>query len=659
MEKYIFTSYSHLDMAKVESIIRALHRQKFHVWYDKNSKAIPPNIKWEDYLDQQLRGAEQCIFFMSRDSVLRPQVIRELRLMLKLQKEIVTIMLEEVPFSKISDEKLRNYFQQHQVMKVHVYGGINRAFVNALMKELKEECREENAPPLELSNIALYEDGKSYVYEDGKPSAVVYQENGESYEYYRLTLSDVSPMAVFPCATDNQWYPEIFYRQEMPREEAIGFRQKMQRNEIIQALLHYQQVLLNRAFLLNTSFLYDCYWKKSENYSETEEQALAELLETGAICVYLMKEESPVQFAEFDMHDDVKKAWKDFCKVTKIHSVKLEWDEEANENECSRRLSIPFYEFCVTLCDNPMRIDSLIEALEIPQKMRPAFVKRLIRVRKRVIKKGFSYTRNQFYMDFVTKKWTNVSDSVISKRKPFALELKKIADLKYNCNFADACQCILKEPEGTLQRAAFMENNVRTSMYQNEMKFEELSFAISEFSAKFSADKKRVPKVESITFAMLAKLRKNNQAWIEYIAALEVMSKRANQWAIDFNPMEELLALFDEVVAALKVQVDEKNCVELDSAVSIIYQIDNQRIVTVYNYTENKLYYTVNDKKARVGLSPIRISFRYGDALNLQISDTISSEIFFYQGTADISGLRFAEKIINYLENEGFEVRES
>lgn len=666
MEKYIFTSYSHQDMLKAESIIRSLRRHHFRVWYDENGKAIPTTNNWDDFINNKLEHSTQCIYFMSRDSITRPQVIRELKLMLEHQKEIFTIMLENVPFSRIQDETLKAYFSKKQVMKVSSYGGINREFMFALMKQLNPECRDNNAPDLNLSNIIVHTNERldaqssSYIYEDGNPIEAFYEDGNTASSFYKLTIGDTSPTAVFPCATDNQWYPSEFYKlsSHSPKmQQVLDLRQQIQRNEILLSLLHYQQVLLNRAFILNSSFLNDCYCPESDNYDPAEEKAFAELLNTGTICIYLLNETNPTEFGRYDIHDHIKEAWITFCKSTRLHCVKLDWNDNVNQNEYNHRLFTPFYEFCVTLCDDPLRISTLMDALHMPSENSNAFLKRLTQLRDKVIESGFTYTRNQFYLDFVVQEGTQVSDGIFDKQKPFAIELKKIIDLKYNCNFADVCQCQLREPPDSLHRISLMENNTHMVMYQSEMKFEDLTFAISEFEVHFPNTKIILPKLEKLTFSIIHELRQNNAAWTEYIAILDGMSRRANQWMIDFNPIETALKRFNEIVTSLNSHISSKNCVEIDSAISIIYQIDNQRITTVYNYTKGKNYIQINGKKASVGLSPLRIYFRYGDALDKNIDDTISSEILFYQGVTDISALEFSKRLINYLKSEHFEVK--
>ena len=109
VERYLFISYSHADMNIAQSVIRALQRRNFRIWYDDEGKGIPPGTSWLDYIDEKLKKAGKTIFFLSRDSIKRPQVIRELKMMLKQKKEIkkssllsFAVLYLSLPFSHVT-----------------------------------------------------------------------------------------------------------------------------------------------------------------------------------------------------------------------------------------------------------------------------------------------------------------------------------------------------------------------------------------------------------------------------------------------------------------------------------------------------------------------------------------------------------------------------
>lgn len=671
VERYLFISYSHADMNIAQSVIRALQRRNFRIWYDDEGKGIPPGTSWLDYIDEKLKKAGKTIFFLSRDSIKRPQVIRELKMMLKQKKEIITVMLEEVPFSRIEDEEIREYFNRVQVMKLRTYGGLNSGFLKALMnligmeyckRPAGEEVTFEEVPVLER----MEEQEKSYIYEDGFPVKAHYKNETMEYDFYKLTPGDTSPMMVFPAAMDDQWHPDYMYRKKgfagkyKLSPEIAAIRYPYQRDEVMLSLLHYPQVLLNRAFLLNAPFIYDCYWKDSSRYSEGENEAFTNLINKGVICTYLMTEKHPAEIPRFEVDECVAAAWNEFCQKENVHCLRFDWDEQTNLTECRRRLFAPFYEFCVTLCDEPYRIESLMNALEIPEEKKQQFKKRLIQVRNRVMKEGqkedgsFNFSRSQFYQAFVIKKDTKVAEGIFDKRKPFALELKQMIDLKYNCNLADGCQCILKEPKHSLLRAALAENQTGNSIYRQELKVDDLSYAISEFSPELDGNRVRLPMTEYLTFELVNDIRTNSSYWKEYMEHVERMTRRANQWMIDFNSMGKCVEFFKLFAGEMEQKLPEASCRETDDAVSIIFQIDNQRISIVYNETKKQRYFHVNDKQARRGLSPLSIYFSFGDVLEEDTADTICSEILFYQGRTDINGDDFSKKIIKILKEEGF-----
>ncbi len=669
-KKQVFVSYSHADMNIAQSVIRALKRRGFDIWFDDEGKGIPPGESWLSYIDKQLAGAGKILFFMSRDSIKRPQVIRELKMMLEQKKEIITIMLEEVPFSRIEDEELRSYFNQIQVMKLRSYGGLNGRFINALMKligkdfcENWQEPKEDETPVLER----MEETEKSYVYEDGYPVLERQLVDGEEYCFYKLTPGDISPMMVFPAAMDDQWFPDYMYEQrgfagKNKLEKEIAWnRQLLQRNEIMLSLLHAPQVLLNRAFLLNAPFIYDCYYKGSPRYTDTENEAFSALVKQGAFCLYLMTEEHPLEIPKFQVIPEVAEAWKAFGKQAGVHCLKLDWDKETNLAECRRRLFVPFYEFCVTLCDEPYRVDSLMNELGIPKEKENLFKKKLIQVRDHAMKEGykagqgFNFTRSQFYRAFVVKKGSNIPEGIFDKRKPFSTELKRIADLKYNCNLADACQCIYREPKHSLKRSALAEIQAGNAMYRQELKIEDLSYAISEFHVNLPGEPIKIPLTKHLNFKLILNTRTKSAYWKEYMENVERMSRRANQWMVDFNAMGTCMEYFKGFAAELEQQLPKDSCMECEDAISIIYQIDNQRITTVYNESEKQRYFHVDGSKVKAGLAPVSIYFCFGDMLHNELDDTICSEILFYQGRTDINGNVFSEKILETLREERFE----
>ena len=53
-------------------------------------------------------------------------------------------------------------------------------------------------------------------------------------------------------------------------------------------------------------------------------------------------------------------------------------------------------------------------------------------------KYGKGYSREQFYKDCIVVKDSPVVECRISRKKPFAEELKQMIDLRYNLNFAQA-----------------------------------------------------------------------------------------------------------------------------------------------------------------------------------------------------------------------------
>ena len=663
-----FVSFSHTDMAQVRAVVNALRGAGLSVWYDENGKAIHAGKKWDAFIDQRIREADQCIIFFSRISVNREQVVRELMLMRKLNKQIIPVCLERVPLNKVKNTEVQTFMQQFQSINLRTYGRhITRAFLQALLNRLGAPAVCQNTQPLaEAEEIA-------YLYEDGLPIRQEYAGPEGPCVLYQLTRGDISPTTVFPRAMDNQYFSDrALQRDDLfqdPRHANLSERRarlaeqkaRTQRQELMRSLLHYPQVLLNRAFFLNSPALQHCYCRDDPAYDAGEEQALGQLMDCGALLIYLMREPDPTHAPAFDVPTAVIRQWAAFCQRHTPFCLKLDWNEEANGREARRKMEIPFFEFCVNLCNDSYRADWLAQAMGIPEERWPDFRRRLEDVRLTALANGVGYSRNQFYQHFVTAPGTDVSDSFLDPRKPFAMELKKVIDLKYNCNFADACGCLLHEPPDALRRPDLLEYPTGAGGHHRELDFDELSFAISELGAQVERElaslpaASPIPRAECLTFSAVQRLRASQASWNDYCGKITEIARRANEWDIDFGAILDALGYFREVLDSLAALAAEEgrtmDSIELPEAVSILFQIDQCQLAAVYRQDGSRLL-RVSGRGNQASLAPISIRFQYGDCTMEALKETVSSEFLFFQGMTSIGGRAFLDRLTAYLKDE-------
>ena len=72
-DPFAFISYSHADKAKVESILRMIHRHGRRFWYDAG---IEYSAEWEKTINGRLEDSTAFILFMTNGIEQRPEIIR-------------------------------------------------------------------------------------------------------------------------------------------------------------------------------------------------------------------------------------------------------------------------------------------------------------------------------------------------------------------------------------------------------------------------------------------------------------------------------------------------------------------------------------------------------------------------------------------------------
>ena len=90
--KKIFISYSRHDTEYVSSLVEALRKQGFDVWFDKN---IRTGVDWDDAIEAQLKSADAIVLVLSKTSVASDNVKDEISYAMGLGKQVNPIKIEE------------------------------------------------------------------------------------------------------------------------------------------------------------------------------------------------------------------------------------------------------------------------------------------------------------------------------------------------------------------------------------------------------------------------------------------------------------------------------------------------------------------------------------------------------------------------------------
>ena len=110
-DPYIFVSYARLDKSFVYNTLQIFHDAKVNVWYDEG---IPPSTEWVEEIAQAIKKSSLFVLFMSPQAVSSRFVRNEINYAVSLDKNILTIYLEET----LLPEGLSLCLQPYQSLEV-------------------------------------------------------------------------------------------------------------------------------------------------------------------------------------------------------------------------------------------------------------------------------------------------------------------------------------------------------------------------------------------------------------------------------------------------------------------------------------------------------------------------------------------------------------
>lgn len=274
--------------------------------------------------------------------------------------------------------------------------------------------------------------------------------------FRQIENTDLTPVAVVAQCLDNQWVPRDLLTSMMKSGWSLNDREVVQhrlmhsRHEYLRSILNAQQVIINRAFFFNNPIVYRDFLKEGPQRS-----AFIDLLNKGVLVPFLLLETSPVQSQKFTVQDEGWRAWARIAAECSSSCLRLSWDDDENGQYISEYMVRPFRRFLLSMADfepDGLRRDFGLESLEAARQMQ----QRLREVARWAIDSE-AVNREEFYRKFVVADGTNPADGYYDSGKPFAGELKQLADLRYNSTLADAVDRYSLTPAASLHRAALQE----------------------------------------------------------------------------------------------------------------------------------------------------------------------------------------------------------
>ncbi|MDF4248811.1 hypothetical protein [Streptomyces sp. WMMB303] len=275
-------------------------------------------------------------------------------------------------------------------------------------------------------------------------------------EFNKIVNSDLEPVAVVAQCLDNQWIPQELLGSMLERgrslrdAEVAGARLQAVRHEYLRAILNAQQVIVNRAFFLNNQAVYQDF----QNGGASRD-AFKELLRDAVIVPYLYRERGLVAEQSFTVRTEGERAWREVVADAGTGScLRLSWDEDENTRLTDLKLKDSFHDQLLSMAR--FRTESLMRDFKLDDEGARQLKARLRDVSRWAVDRE-SVVREEFYREFVVAEGTDPAEGRYDRSKPFAGELKQLADLKYNTSLSDAVGRYPLTPADSLDRTALQE----------------------------------------------------------------------------------------------------------------------------------------------------------------------------------------------------------
>ncbi len=676
---FAFISYSHADMAKVESLLRVLNQNGRRFWYDHG---IEYSADWQDAINERLQSSTAFILFMTNGIEQRGEIIREIRMAIGKRSEnpdyrIFVIMLERVPiqhlFGRPEFADIIELFNTVQYISAANFRGITVDFLEVLTgagiwsacmtpDELAQAAQgQSESGLLGLSEVDAESD---YIY----PYALPEKREEDGITFYALNVGETDPNAVYPICMDNQWVPPEFF--DDPAFRAEGFcapsltekRKQMQQYEVISALLHNWQVLINRASVFNSEAIADWYMGDGDNA-----RAFCELLQNGSFVMYLMKERTPVERPRFDVAEEQFARWREICRQHAVYCIRMSWDgidtdDEANSFEIARTLSMRMMNLLLTTGNDRHRLESFRLAMGVPQERAGEFAALWRRLRDTAVarddERPGSYTRNSVYLDFLVRSGSRVTDCQLDYTKPFVCELKQIIDFTYMINLPTALHITpISSYESCLWDYYMSEQRGEQNL--RVISADELYCAVINFVPGFLKES-YLAECPALSLADIACIRRMPE-WTAYLEARDASRKRASLNEIDFHDVEVVWRRFRRLTAACAAALPHCRMRKEPGSLSVIYSFGGCRLITVYREGSDVIRIRrEHEEKLSDNLREnLVIEFVCGDYLSVcDAEDAFMEKLRLFEGILLQSGRTAYHQILEGLTTHAHEFAE-
>ena len=655
MAEKVFISYSHQDSSCAHGIARYLTRHGCDVWIDSDKLAL--GTSWSSDIEEALNSADVVVAILSASSLRRVEVLREIGLALKrMRKEgaenfrLFFVVIGQIHRSwfrdKISSQGIVDYLSRYQYIGLSAYGEVTIDAMKQLLNAIRKNGIEEN-------ETEIKEDGSgddTFINQNSVPEKAF--DNIGNNIYYKTYPADLSSSCFYPFALDNQWISEELYDPDSElfnKFEANGFADPdvekyitdYRKRNFLLSFFHAKQVIIKRNSLIYSSYFRDVITDKNG-----QREAFRKLLANGSIVVFLYgrSEFTPFIHNNTDPADkEVIDAWNQICSETSVYCIRENWSAQVDHH------SVEFLRFCSNMAIDRDNNVLLATNMHLDESKIDDFLITLKTISMQAFcqthmngteghGKVDAYSRTMFYKNYIVRNYdTDGKDPVYyclyDPGKPFHHQLKRLIDIYYNSIFTNCFQCKALLPDDVRPENFFL-NYLYLNHGEKEVSIEQLQYAFSEFFENCEI----LDEIEAMGDILYLKnwdlqkvveLRKKED-WAEYVELLEMISRRSNNWKVDFNELELLMQRFLKCFDNSDSKPLDKNDIAYTFRVCIGSKVlDIVKTLKVGKIREYGGAFSENQQ------APLKVQFCIGDLTREDRDELIALPVVLFDGMID------------------------
>ena len=417
-----------------------------------------------------------------------------------------------------------------------------------------------------------------------RKTRVIPSQKSGNVEFFALEPDDLQKVAVVAQALDNQWVSRALLQKMLNSRKLEGLddvaneRRTAVRAEYLRSLITTEQVIINRAFFINSDVIRQDYEQPG-----SIRQAFIDLLSDGVIVPGLLFEKTPVDEQRFTTREF--EAWRRVCEDVRLHCVRLSWDDQENTTRVQKELYSRFGAWIQTMnrIQDQGNFDSFIFELGLKPEEGQAFQERLKDIARWSIDQP-TITREKVYNEFIVAPGTPVVEGKYDPAKPFSGTIKQLVDLSYSVNLPDALGRYALTPLDSLPRTALQELTIRFNDKSNTVTPAELKTLLQRdaFAQVSGLGGAFLQSMANLTLNEV-KLIRSTDEWHAYIQDVQSLLENPLEFNQRLRGIYQRYVGLGQVITSTAQQFRQEQLERWQPAINLIVNIGAAVVQIVWN----------------------------------------------------------------------------